>query len=320
MTFLFWLISRLPLAWLHAIGGALGLLAARMPGRYGTRLTENFRHAFPDATDDMIDEAARSMGRMILEMPYFWTRHTIKAKLVDFNEVVWPTLDRLQDQGRGVIVLTPHLGCFEVLPQSYAMRRPVTVLFKPPHQPWLRDWVERMRNRPNMTSAPANPRGVRMLVKALKRKEAIGILPDQVPIGGEGTWAPFFGRPAYTMTLVQRLQQWSGAPLAIVASVRLPRGSGYRAFVRVIEEPLPEDPAAAAAVINGVVEELVRLAPTQYLWGYNRYKHPAGAELPPAWPADAEAPSLPTPSAAPPAPLKAADAGATESTSSTSHP
>lgn len=325
MTYLFWLISRLPLAWLQAIGGALGLLAAKWPGRYGTRLTENFRHAFPDATDEMVNEAARSMGRMILEMPYFWTRHTIKAKLYDFNEVVWPALDRLQDQGRGVIVLTPHLGCFEVLPQSYAMRRPVTVLFKPPHQPWLRDWVERMRNRPNMTSAPANPRGVRMLVKALKRKEAIGILPDQVPIGGEGTWAPFFGRPAYTMTLVQRLQQWSGAPVAIVASIRLPRGGGYRAFLRVIEEPLPEDPAAAATVINGVVEELVRLAPTQYLWGYNRYKHPAGAELPPPWPPEAPTPSTPP---APPASgattaataAGAADLSATEPTSPTSHP
>ena len=313
MTFLFWLISRLPLAWLQAIGGALGLLAAKVPGRYGKRLTENFRHAFPDATDEMVDEAARSMGRMILEMPYFWTRHTIKAKLYDFNEVVWPALDRLQDEGRGLIVLTPHLGCFEVLPQSYAMRRPVTVLFKPPHQPWLRDWVERMRNRQNMTSAPANPRGVRMLVKALKRKEAIGILPDQVPIGGEGTWAPFFGRPAYTMTLVQRLQQWSGAPIAIVASIRLPRGGGYRAYLHIIDEALPADPSEAATVINRVVEDLVRLAPTQYLWGYNRYKHPAGAELPPVQA------STPSPQADSRAAQDAAAATATEPTSPTSH-
>lgn len=285
MTLLFWLISRLPLAWLQAIGGALGLFAARLPGRYGRRLRENFLHAFPDATEEMIAEAARSAGRMMLEMPYFWSRPVIKAPLYDFNELVWPAMERLLEQGRGVIVLTPHLGCFEVLPQSYAMRDPVTVLFKPPHQAWLRDWIERMRSRHNLTAAPANPRGVRMLVKGLKRGEAIGILPDQVPTGGEGAWAPFFGRPAYTMTLVQRLQQWSGAPLAIVASIRLPRGQGYRAYVRIIEDPLPEDPAEAATIINRTVEELVRLAPTQYLWGYNRYKHPAGAELPPVWPA-----------------------------------
>ena len=185
MTFLFWLISRLPLRVLHAIGGALGLFVARLPGRYGQRLKENFLTAFPDATDEMLAEAARSTGRMIMEMPYFWSRKRVTAPLFGFNEFLWPELDRLQKQANGVIILTPHLGCFEVLPQSHAEVRPVTALFKPPHQPWLRDWIERMRTRPNLYMAPATPRGVRMLVKALKRGESVGILPDQVPSGGE---------------------------------------------------------------------------------------------------------------------------------------
>ncbi len=283
MTFLFWLISRLPLRVLHAIGGTLGLVAARLPGRYGRRLTEHFRQAFPHATDAMLAEAARSTGRMILEMPYFWSRKTIKANLHGFDEYLWPELTRLQARGNGIIILVPHLGCFEVLPQSHATRRPVTVLFKPPHQPWLRDFIERIRSRPGISMAPATPRGVRMLAKALKRGEAVGILPDQVPSGGEGTWAPFFGKPAYTMTLVHRLQQLTGAPVVAVFAERLPRGAGYRGHVRVLADDgmLPEDPSAAAAVINRAIEELVAEAPTQYLWGYNRYKHPTGAEPPP---------------------------------------
>ena len=284
MTFLFWLISRLPLRALHALGGLLGLLVARLPGRYGRRLVENFRHAYPDASDALIDEAARATGRMILEMPYFWSRKTLRVPLHGFNDHLWPELARLEARGKGVIVLTPHLGCFEVLPQSYALLRPVTALFKPPHQPWLRDFVERMRTRPNMTMAPANPRGVRMLVKALRRGEAAGILPDQVPSGGEGTWAPFYGKPAYTMTLVQRLQQMSGAPVVIVAAERLPRGAGYRGHLRVLCDGgmLPDDPSAAAAIINATIEDLISVAPTQYLWGYNRYKTPAGAGQPDA--------------------------------------
>jgi len=291
MTFLFWLISRLPLRWLHAIGGVLGLLAARLPGRYATRLSANFRLAFPDVSDAMLAEAARSTGRMILEMPYFWSRKSLKAKLYDFNDRVWPELDRLQDaHGKGLIILTPHLGCFEVLPQSYALRRPVTCLFKPPHQPWLQDFVERMRGRDNIAMAPATPRGVRMLLKALKRGQAVGILPDQVPSGGEGAWAPFYGKPAYTMSLVHRLQQLTGAPIVMVFAERLPRGGGYRAHLRVIDGMLPDDPSAAAAVINQTVQSLVTEAPTQYLWGYNRYKHPAGAELPPQAASGATAP------------------------------
>ncbi|MFJ1258825.1 lysophospholipid acyltransferase family protein [Cupriavidus sp. CuC1] len=307
MTFLFWLISRLPLSWLHAIGGALGLLAARLPGRYGTRLRENLRHAYPDASDAMLAEAARATGRMILEMPYFWSRRNPKARMYGFATRLWPELDKLMAQGRGLIILVPHLGCFEVLPQAFALRHPVTALYKPPHQAWLRDWIVKMRTRPNLAMAPAQPRGVRMLVKALKRGEAIGILPDQVPTGGEGAWAPFFGKPAYTMTLVQRLQQLTGAPIAVIFAERLPRGAGFVGHVQLIKDPLPDDQAEAVAVINAAVEKLVKEAPTQYLWGYNRYKHPGGAELPPAQPprapaADASRNPLEVPAPAP-APL-----------------
>ena len=289
MTFLFWLISRLPLSWLHAIGGALGLLAARLPGRYGTRLRENLRHAYPDASDAMVAQAARSTGRMILEMPYFWSRRHPEARMYSFADRLWPELDKLMAQGRGLIILVPHLGCFEVLPQAFALRHPVTALYKPPHQAWLRDWIVKMRTRPNLAMAPAQPRGVRMLVKALKRGEAIGILPDQVPTGGEGAWAPFFGKPAYTMTLVQRLQQLTGAPIAVIFAERLPRGAGFLGHMQVIKDPLPDDQAEAVAVINAAVEKLVKACPTQYLWGYNRYKQPGGAEPPPAQPPRAPA-------------------------------
>lgn len=282
MTFLFWLISRLPLRLLHAIGGPLGLLVARLPGRYGRRLKENFRHAYPQATPAMLAEAARNTGRMIIEMPYFWSRKAVTVPAYNFDDI-WAAACRLRPPGVGVIILTPHLGCFEILPQIHARHAPVTSLFKPPHQPWLRDFVERMRTRHNMHMAPATPRGVRMLVKALKRGESIGILPDQVPSGGEGTWAPFYGKPAYSMTLVHRLQQLTKAPVVMIFAERLPRGAGYRGHMRVLCEGglLPADPSEASAVINASIEDLIAVDPTQYLWGYNRYKHPAGAGVPP---------------------------------------
>ncbi|MGO4278860.1 KDO2-lipid IV(A) lauroyltransferase [Cupriavidus sp. OV038] len=283
MTFIFWLISLLPLRVLHAIGGALGLLAARLPGRYGQRLTENFRHAYPDVTDAMLAEAARATGRLILEMPYFWSRKTLDAALYNFDDSLWPTLNRLQMQANGIIILTPHLGCFEVLPQSHAVHRPVTVLFKPPHQQWLRDFVERMRSRPGISMAPATPRGVRMLVKALKRGEAVGILPDQVPSAGDGAWAPFFGKPAYSMTLVHRLHRLTNAPVVMMFAERLPKGAGYVGHMRLVGcgGVLAAEVEAAAAQINRAVEESIAMVPTQYLWGYNRYKQPTGAPPPP---------------------------------------
>ncbi|MEF9480836.1 lysophospholipid acyltransferase family protein [Ralstonia sp. 1B3] len=280
MTFLYWLFSRLPLSVLQALGGWLGALAAQVPG-YHDRLIANFRHAYPDVTPAMLKEAGRSAGRMVFEMPYFWVRKNGAQVAPHLFDVCRSTIERALADGRGLIFLTPHLGCFEVLPQAYASEHPVTSLFKPPRKESLRAWIEHMRTGPNMQMAPADPRGVRMLVRALKRGEAIGILPDQTPTGGEGVWAPFFGKPAYTMTLVHRLHRLTGAPVVALFAERLPRGTGYRLHVEEIGD-LPEDATQAATRINAAIERLIAVAPTQYLWGYNRYKHPKGAEAPPA--------------------------------------
>lgn len=281
MTFLFWLFSRLPLSALQALGGWLGALAAKVPGRYHDRLIANFRHAYPDVTPAMLKEAGRSAGRMVFEMPYFWVCKNGADVAPHLFDVCRTVVERALADGRGLIFLTPHLGCFEVLPQAYAREHPVTSLFKPPRKASLRGWIETMRAGPNMQMAPADPRGVRMLVRALKRGEAVGILPDQTPTAGEGVWAPFFGKPAYTMTLVHRLHRLTGAPVVALFAERLPRGAGYRLHLEEIGD-LPEDATQAATRINAAVERLIAVAPTQYLWGYNRYKHPKGADAPPA--------------------------------------
>ncbi|MDR3430192.1 lysophospholipid acyltransferase family protein [Silvimonas sp.] len=277
MTAVFWLLSLLPLSWAQALGAWLGAGAARLPGRYGTRLQQNYLQAFPERTLAQLQEARRAAGRMLLETPYFWMRNNpvegLNIAPANFHEAT----DVLLARGKGLILLSPHLGGFELLGPLFAQRYPSTVLFKPPHRPWLRDWVERTRSRPNLAMAPATPRGVRMLVKALKRGETIGILPDQCPGGGEGDWAPFFGKSAYTMNLVQRLQALSDAPIVLVFAERLPGARSYHIHMEVLTEPLSSDRQTAASHLNSKLEQLIARAPEQYLWGYNRYKHPRGA-------------------------------------------
>ncbi len=109
-------------------------------------------------------------------------------------------------------------------------------------------------------------------------------MPDQVPGEGDGEWAEFFGRPAYTMTLLGRLQKATGAAIVFCHAERLAHGAGFRLHFDFLDEPLPEDRREAARRVNAKVEKLVRACPAQYLWGYNRYKHPAGAPLPPRGP------------------------------------
>jgi len=149
----------------------------------------------------------------------------------------------------------------------------------------IRQLIREGRNRgaaPDGTNvAPANLAGVRMVLKHLRRGGCTVLLPDQVPGEGEGEWAEFFGRPAYTMTLLGRLQEATGAAIVFCYAERLARGAGFRLHFHALQEPLPADRAAAARRVNAAVERLVRACPSQYLWGYNRYKHPAGAPPPP---------------------------------------
>jgi KDO2-lipid IV(A) lauroyltransferase len=274
MTFFFWCTSQLPLRWLHAIGALLGVLIYKLPGRYSDRLRANYKQAFPDAGLGHFLEAARATGRMMMEIPYFWMRkHPLESLELLPADRLEPARQALA-QGKGLIVVSAHLGAFEMLGPMYATLGPMTLLFKPPRRRFLQGWVERMRAHPGLATAPANARGLRMLVKALKRGETIGILSDQCPSMGQGEWAPFFGRDAYTMTLVQRLQALNGTPILLSFAERLASGGNYRLHSHVLPQLLPAEPEMAVEKINSCLESMIRKAPSQYLWSYNRYKAP----------------------------------------------
>ncbi|MEI6737720.1 MAG: lysophospholipid acyltransferase family protein, partial [Pseudomonadota bacterium] len=164
-----------------------------------------------------------------------------------------------------------------------ASRLPITALYRPPKQQWLEPIMDAGRARGGATTAPANATGVRALLKTLKVGGNIMILPDQVPAaenGGEGVWAVFLDRPAYTMTLLPRLAESSNAVVLFFFAERLAKGEGYRVHIVPMTEAYSSDKPAAAIQTNTMVEKLIDMAPAQYLWGYNRYKQPAGA--PPA--------------------------------------
>jgi KDO2-lipid IV(A) lauroyltransferase len=198
----------------------------------------------------------------------------------------WDGVERVEQAlgaGRGLLLLTPHMGCFEAAAQAAAERfgasAPITVLYRPARKDYLKALVAAGREREHLRAAPATLSGVRQMLRALRAGEIVGLLPDQVPPDGLGVWAPFFGRPAYTMTLAARLLQQTGAPALAVWCERLAWGRGFVLHVRAFQQ-LPEPVEAEACGltrVNAAMEALIREAPAQYLWGYNRYKAPPRA-------------------------------------------
>ena len=285
MLKLFRWLARRPLWFLHAIGTALGWLTYCASPSYRRRFKENARQAGIAPADAR--PAIASAGRMVAEAPFLWLRPAgapIRPRLDwEGRELIVAALRA----GRGVVLLTPHMGSFEVTAQAIAQdlaaaHGPITVLYRPARQAALRAVMDESRARPGVATAPATLAGVRQMMRALRRGEAVGLLPDQVPPEGMGVWVPFFGRPAYTMTLAARLVQQTGAVPLLIWGERLARGAGYKVRVSELGEPLPaDDPtqAESAAVINRAMERLIRQCPGQYLWGYNRYKTPRSADL-----------------------------------------
>ncbi|WP_088279101.1 lysophospholipid acyltransferase family protein [Ideonella sp. A 288] len=283
MQFLIRVAARLSLRTLQRLGWLLGWLAYGLSPSYRGRLQQHA--ALAGLSPAQRREAVASAGHMAAELPWFWLRPADRP----LGDVVrWQgaeLIDAAILSGRGLVLLTPHLGCFEVCAQAIAERfgdrTCLTAMYRPARQAWLRELEETTRARPGLATAPAALAGVRQMIRALRKGESVGLLPDQVPPDGMGVWAPFYGRPAYTMTLAARLVQQTGAALLLIWAERLPRGQGFVLRVSLPTETLPEragDEAhwqvACAAAINREMERLIGQRPGQYLWGYHRFKQP----------------------------------------------
>lgn len=292
---LFRLFSILPLPLLHLLGVLLGVLVYAVSPTYRQRLKHNLKQAGFGAH---LWSAICESGKSIAELPFVWCAP--QARVNRHCQIENPELIRqMQDAGQCVIFLTPHLGCFELTAQMIARQVRLTAMYRPPRKAFLRPLIEGARMRANLHLAPATLAGVRILARELKAGHAVGILPDQTPQEGEGIWADFFGRAAYTMTLPAKLARMSAATFVLTYAERLPWGRGF--VVRFVPFGTfpdgPSTPGQSASpqdllqqqcrAINAAMEQLIARCPAQYAWSYNRYKSPPGVTKPGTAPATA---------------------------------
>jgi len=284
MMFLLNLLARLSLPILHGIGFALGWLIYWIPGRHAKRMRDNvFDSGLCVPGRDcrrLLRQSISESGKAVVELLPMWLRPYEKVLRLVKGSSGWEQIDAARAAGKGVILIGPHIGCFEIIGRHFAARHPLTVMFKPSRQPALDALMLLGRQRGLTTMVPTDLSGVRALLAALKRHEAIAILPDHVASEGDGVWAPFLGRPAYTTTLVASLQRKTRAAAFFVAAERLSWGRGYHLHVYPLNDTLPADKTAAALRINKGVEDVIRRFPSQYTWNYNRHKRPGGVAYP----------------------------------------
>lgn len=274
------LTALLPLAWSHRLGVALGWVLSRLPSRLRRIAERNLALCFPTYSPAQQQRMLRTnlveTSKSLLELGALWLWP--RARVLDLVQqpvIGEELLAAAVQRGHGVLLLTPHLGSWELAGLYYSSRYPLNILYRP-SRIGVDDITRSGRGRFGGQVVATNASGLRNLLLALRKGEVLGILPDQDTGGigdGDGLFAPFFNIPAVTMTLVSRLALKNQTPVFLTWAERLPRGQGYALHLRELPQvtsaaSLPESVAA----LNQGVEAAVRSLPEQYLWAYKRFK------------------------------------------------
>ncbi|MBS3804810.1 MAG: lysophospholipid acyltransferase family protein [Oleiphilaceae bacterium] len=275
---LFRLFGKLSLPMAQRVGRSLGALAWLSRGRYRKVTDINLGIAFPEMTDEQRRELARSSlrhtGQTMMEIPLLWEQPPERClelvKEVEGQEL----LERTIHEGKGVVLVAPHLGNWEILGLYFSLRYQMATLYSPPRIPEFEEYMIRVRTRLGSELARGDRRGLARLIGLLREGGIAAILPDQSPSGGKGhAYAPFFGMEVKTMTLVSKLVQKSGARPLMTFAQRLKNSEGFRIVIRECEPGLADpDPVAATTALNQSVENCVREIPEQYQWEYKRFR------------------------------------------------
>ena len=277
-------LAALPLSLVHALGAMIGGLFRFIPHNYSNSLNTNISLCLPELTGAerkrFIRQTYRELGKTLFETGamLLWSPERLRKLIVEVHGV--HLLDDAMAAGKGVIIGVPHLGCWEVLGMYLPTRCTLTSLYRPIPIAAIDRLVKRARKRAGSQLAPTENRGIRQLVSALKRNEAIVILPDQDPRLEGQVFAPLFGTLASTATLLPRLAAKNGAPVVFCVCERLPRAQGYRVrFIAGSSDIGNADIVAGASAMNRDIETCIRLIPHQYQWTYKRFKtRPPGEE------------------------------------------
>ena len=271
-------LARMPWSWLMRTGDAMAATMRRLNVRESRVAMRNLEIAYPqlpaDGRERLHRAILRATARQTLETMRLWTRpHAQNLALIRESHGV-DLFDAAVAAGKGLIVAAPHYGNWELLNQWLASKTPISILYRPPQsaigEAFLR--IVRADDAARVTQIRAEGPAVRQLWKLMKAGGVTGILPDQQPKAGDGEFAPFFGKQALTMTLLNRLAERSGAAVLFAYCERL--GEGPEFALRI--EPAPaaiasSDAREGVAALNAAVENIARRDPAQYQWTYKRY-------------------------------------------------
>jgi len=271
------LLSRLSLGGTRRFGAWIGKLLRLGDSRLTQVTKTNIELCYPDLTVEqqqkLMQESLVETGRLFAEFGIMWEWPTDKTLALIQSVQGKELLDQAFEQGKGVIVLAPHHGNWELVGLYLSTLRPMAALYRPPKIRELETYMSAVRGRHGSELVPTNKRGVIRLFSILNEQGMVGILPDQVPGGSGGIFAPFMGVPANTMKLVTRLIHKTHCKVVSLVALRRPDGDGFDMVFRAADPDIySDDIETSVTAMNRSIEACVADYPEQYQWEYKRFK------------------------------------------------
>ena len=181
-------------------------------------------------------------------------------------------LEKASAEGKGVLLLSAHLGNWELLAPARALTAfELSVVVRPLDDPLLDRIVERFRRRSGVDLI-AKRRALREIFDALRRGRMVGVLLDQNSSRGEGVFAPFFGIPASTSKGLAVISLRTGAPVVPVFIRRAADGRHRVECEAALPFPAEGDVVGYTAAFNRAIEAAIRRAPEQWFWMHERWR------------------------------------------------
>ncbi|MFN8770079.1 MAG: hypothetical protein ACK5Z5_01635 [Neisseriaceae bacterium] len=281
LTPLLFLLSKLPISWLRFIGYWIGICGLKFSKKTSKRLINNLLRtgiASELNVDIVAKQSAGELGKTFIEtICIAWPR---SSQYCDKLIKAWNGFDAVLNQqnlDKPIIFLTPHIGNFEIMVKAVANRfkKDVTILYKPSKDAWFHQLMLSGRTGKGINPVPTNNKGVIALIRALKRKEYIGVLPDSVASQGDGVWVNFFGNKVFATTLSAKMILSDDAAVFVAAAYRVTGGFSLD-FIPYIRKS--DDVNTIVQDIYDIMERLVIKSPTQYFWSYDRFRVPNHAK------------------------------------------
>lgn len=268
------LLSLLPLHWARALGAAIGNLYYTFANKRVHIVRVNLRICYPDINDEereqLVRQTFQAAGQWFFEAGAIWLWST--ERILSYLEVAnLEVFENALTSGKGVLLAMPHIGNWEVMGPFTTRHSEFACFYQ--HQSKGRvanEFVRRRRVRNGTIMAPANAAGIRRLYKHLRAGKVAGLLPDHFPTDEMGVFAPFFGRPALTGTLISDLARKNNAVVIAAAVIRTDKGFTLH-FIEV-ENQHSENSVEAASGLNRAIEKCIALAPEQFQWVYPRFR------------------------------------------------